>query len=57
MKKKLEYLKETSLFAQYQDIISKHKILDRVEEDVQMSRVFSIIVFTLSEIVHDVGLL
>lgn len=56
-KKKLDFLKSEHLYDQYLLILSQHSISQKVLDDIQRAKIFSIIVFTLNEQLIDIGLL
>lgn len=55
-RKKLEIIERERLFGQHFDILSESGFIEKVTSDIAASKAFSITIFSINEILNQVGL-
>jgi len=57
IRKKVEIFASEQVYGKHYEILTKHKVKEKLAEDVTISKVLSILAFNLFEIVNATGLL
>lgn len=55
-RKKLEFMKSENLFGQYISFLNANDIDFKIQTEINMSKIFSILIFNISSIFGEIGL-